>query len=213
MENVNNYSEFDFRIKKIKNTIDDIRLNLQDLKTDNLGSSNRSAAFNENQNEVSFKNNIPDQYLTNNKYDNDSFGNEVYPKNMTEESPHDNLPSFPSKNPKKEGYNNKNKYLPLFTNENNLSPIKYKDTNSHNRTENNHYIYSTENYSNLYTEPTFPSKNRSSSPLKLNYDYNRSKNRNSMIPPRQVIIETIPDNDNRNNRSDSGDRIKDYVSI
>jgi hypothetical protein len=210
MENVNNYSEFDFRIKKIKNTIDDIRLNLQDLKTDNISSSNRSAALNDNQNEVSFKNNIPDQYLTN-KHDNDSFGLEEYPKNMTDESPYHNLPRFPLKNPIKEGSNNKNKYLQLFTNENNLSPIKYKDTNSHNRTENNHYIYSTENYTNLYTEPTFPSKNRSTSPLKLNYDYNRSQNRNSIIPPRQVIIETIPDNDNRYNRSDSYDRIKDYV--
>ena len=42
MKNDNNYAEFDFRIKKIKHTIDDIRTNLEDLKTEKMVFSNRS---------------------------------------------------------------------------------------------------------------------------------------------------------------------------
>jgi len=135
-----NYSAFDDRIKKIKNTIDNIRGDLNDIKNDNLVTSGRS--FENYHNEMSFKNKEPNTLIVEGFERNKI--NEQLTKMNTEELLNNHIAQHHT-------------YIDNFSN------IKIEDhaTQQLRSSGESHLRY----------------KHIATSPLRLNYDYNKIHNK------------------------------------
>ena len=189
MENENNYSSFVYRIKKIKDTIDDIRVNLEDLKNENVVSSNRLPEDQYNADisfqKESYKNDFEEQNryypdnLSNNK------GNSSFDQYKNSSTPHDFFNNYNNqnddnnikKNSKNCNFSHENRLNYKFNNDynDNSSNMRIMDKNKIDIGNGNKLSKNSKDFLRITDFQNYNTSNlNSDSKLKLNYNYHRT---------------------------------------